>query len=45
MVWIGLDMDREDIEAQLDACLLTDDEMMSDWTTFADPIPPFVAAN
>ena len=45
MVWIGLDMDRKDIEAQLDACLLTDDEMMSDWTTFADPIPPFVATN
>jgi G3E family GTPase len=45
MVWIGLDMDRDEIEAQLDECLLTNEEMESDWTTLTDPIPPFVAAN
>lgn len=45
MVWIGLDMDCDNIEAQLDSCLLTDEEMTSDWSTFADPLPPFVAAN
>jgi G3E family GTPase len=45
MVWIGLDMDREEIESELDACLLTDEEMQSDWTKFSDPLPPFVIAN
>lgn len=45
MVWIGLDMDREEIESELDACLLSDEEMESDWTKFADPLPPFVQAN
>lgn len=45
MVWIGLDMDRDEIEAQLDECLLTNEEMDSDWTTLTDPLPPFVAAN
>ncbi len=45
MVWIGLDMDRDEIEAQLDECLLTNEEMKSDWTTLTDPLPPFVAAN
>ncbi|MGB2992052.1 MAG: GTP-binding protein [Paenisporosarcina sp.] len=45
MVWIGLDMDREEIESQLDACLLTNEEMESDWTALTDPLPPFVAAN
>ena len=45
MVWIGLDMDRDEIEAQLDECLLTNEEMESDWTTLTDPLPPFVAAN
>jgi len=38
-------MDREEIENQLDECLLTNEEMESDWTTLADPLPPFVAAN
>jgi len=44
MVWIGLDMDREEIEEQLDSCLLTVEEMKIDWTTFADPLPAFVVA-
>lgn len=45
MVWIGLDMDREEIESELDACLLSDEEMESDWTKLADPLPPFVQTN
>ncbi|QBP42196.1 GTP-binding protein [Paenisporosarcina antarctica] len=45
MVWIGLDMDREEIEEQLDSCLLTEEEMKIDWTTFADPLPAFVVAD
>lgn len=43
LVFIGLDMDRQDIEEQLDACLLTDVEMQVDWSTFADPLPRFVS--
>lgn len=45
MVWIGLDMNREEIESELDSCLLTDEEMKSDWTKLEDPLPPFVEAN
>lgn len=44
MVWIGLDMNREEIEAELDACLVTDEEMQSDWTKLLDPLPAFVEA-
>jgi len=32
-------MDREDIHASLDECLLTEAEMASDWTLFADTLP------
>ncbi|MFJ8066008.1 GTP-binding protein [Psychrobacillus sp. NPDC096426] len=45
MVWIGLDMNRDEIESQLDECLLTDAEMESDWTKLSDPLPPFIEAN
>lgn len=38
-VLIGIHMDREELEASLDACLLTAEEMKSDWTQFADPFP------
>lgn len=41
MVWIGLEMDRYEIETGLDSCLLTDEEMESDWTKLSDPLPPF----
>jgi len=44
LVFIGLDMDREEIEADLDDCLLTEEEMADDWSGFADPLPKFVAA-
>ncbi|MEK4712318.1 GTP-binding protein [Sporosarcina sp. FSL K6-5500] len=44
LVFIGLDMDREEIEEDLDDCLLTEEEMAMDWSGFADPLPIFVAA-
>ena len=44
LVFIGLDMDREEIEEDLDDCLLTEEEMAMDWSGFADPLPKFVAA-
>lgn len=41
VVMIGIDMDRTEIEESLDNCLLTDKEMMEDWTIFQDPLPLF----
>lgn len=41
LVLIGLEMNREAIEADLDQCLLTEEEMNMDWTIFPDPIPAF----
>ncbi|OKL35654.1 GTP-binding protein [Domibacillus mangrovi] len=42
IVMIGLDMDRKIVETSLDHCLLTDEEMNMDWSTFTDPLPPFI---
>jgi len=39
LVLIGIDMDREAIISELDHCLLTDDEMKSDWNSFEDQFP------
>ncbi|AIQ12355.1 GTP-binding protein [Paenibacillus durus] len=39
IVFIGMDMDRADIEARLDRCLLTDEEMKQDWSKFNNPLP------
>jgi G3E family GTPase len=44
LVFIGIDMNREEIEASLDECLLTDEEMKQDWGTFLDPLPEFTVA-
>ncbi|ANB62270.1 GTP-binding protein [Anoxybacteroides amylolyticum] len=41
LVFIGIDINQEEIEASLDKCLLTDEEMQKDWKTFVDPIPEF----
>ncbi|MFI8576003.1 GTP-binding protein [Rossellomorea aquimaris] len=41
IVFIGLEMNREEIEQSLDSCLLTEKEMTEDWTKFKDPIPAF----
>lgn len=45
LVMIGLEMNREDVESSLDKCLLTDEEMKEDWTSFKDPLPPFTVAS
>ncbi|WP_435622286.1 GTP-binding protein [Anoxybacillus eryuanensis] len=43
LVFIGIDMDEQEISSSLDTCLLTDEEMGKDWSTFVDPLPPFVS--
>ncbi|KAB7708644.1 GTP-binding protein [Bacillus aerolatus] len=44
LVLIGIDMDKTEIEQSLDECLLTEEELKKDWTSFKDPLPPFVEA-
>ncbi|MNP46924.1 putative metal chaperone YciC [compost metagenome] len=39
IVMIGIDMDRLELERQLDHCLLTEEEMDSDWSLFHNPLP------
>ncbi|WP_246070401.1 GTP-binding protein [Paenibacillus kobensis] len=39
VVFIGIDMDRDQISKSLDHCLLTDQEMKSDWRQFEDRLP------
>jgi G3E family GTPase len=39
VVFIGVGMNRADIEARLDRCLLTEEEMKQDWSTFNNPLP------
>ncbi|MEC2071551.1 GTP-binding protein [Alkalihalophilus marmarensis] len=39
LVFIGLELNRKEIEAYFDQCLVTEEEMNQDWTTFNDPIP------
>ncbi|MHA7137908.1 GTP-binding protein [Rossellomorea arthrocnemi] len=41
IVFIGLEMNRKEIEQSLDSCLLTEIEMREDWTEINDPIPAF----
>ncbi len=42
VVFIGIDLNQEDIASSLDACLLTEKEMNMDWTSFPDPLPTSV---
>ncbi|MDQ0242976.1 G3E family GTPase [Bacillus fengqiuensis] len=44
LVMIGIDMNQAEIEKSLDTCLLTEEEMKKDWSSFKDPLPPFVEA-
>lgn len=39
IVFIGVAMNREDIESRLDRCLLTAEEMKQDWSSFNNPLP------
>lgn len=44
LVLIGHNMVREEIEESLNKCLLTDEEIDMDWTTFIDPLPAFTVS-
>lgn len=39
LVLIGMEMDRTQLEALLDRCLLTPEEMELDWSEFHNPLP------
>ncbi|MBP1154662.1 MULTISPECIES: GTP-binding protein [unclassified Paenibacillus] len=39
MVFIGIGMDQTGFSSELDACLLTPEEMKSDWTKLKDELP------
>ncbi|WP_339179025.1 GTP-binding protein [Paenibacillus sp. FSL R5-0701] len=39
LVMIGIEMERESIEDELDQCLLSDEEMLADWGHFDNPLP------
>ncbi|RCW65882.1 GTP-binding protein [Saliterribacillus persicus] len=41
LVFIGIDINKEEIIHGLNMCLLTDDEMKQDWNNFHDPLPVF----
>ena len=43
-VMIGVDMKRAEVEQALDRCLLTEDEMIQDWSQFFDPLPQWPVA-
>ncbi|MBU7595366.1 GTP-binding protein [Metabacillus halosaccharovorans] len=45
LVMIGIDMNRDEIEASLNLCLLTDAEMQQNWSQFNDPLPAFGVTN
>lgn len=45
LVFIGVELDRERLEANLDACLLTDEEFaggVDAWRTLANPFAPYI---
>lgn len=39
LVLIGIKMDEPEIRGALDACLLTEEELSQDWSTFRDTLP------
>ncbi|MFF2753262.1 GTP-binding protein [Psychrobacillus sp. NPDC058041] len=45
IVFIGMDMNKEEIVTALDECLLTEEEMKMNWSLIEDPLPAFVSAN
>ncbi|MFP7492451.1 GTP-binding protein [Terribacillus saccharophilus] len=42
LVFIGIDMPREELIRSLDDCVLTDEEMLMDSAVFTDPLPAFI---
>jgi G3E family GTPase len=45
IVFIGIEMEKEKIIKSLDSCLLTEQELQMDWSSFVDPLPPFPTMN
>lgn len=45
LVFIGIDMNKEEIEQSLDQCLLMELEMCQPWDRLHDPIPPFTTVS
>jgi len=41
LVMIGIQMDQQEIETELDQCLLTEMEMQQDWSLYEDRLPAF----
>jgi G3E family GTPase len=41
LVFIGIDLSKDEVETSLDGCLMTDEEMASDWSVLKDPLPAF----
>ena len=41
LVMIGIGMNQHQILEDLDKCLLTEEELVQDWTIFVDPLPDF----
>lgn len=44
LVFIGIDMNEDEIIKTLDRCLLTTEEMNQDWAAFKDPLPKFMVS-
>jgi G3E family GTPase len=43
LVLIGIEIDWAEVEEELEACLLTEQEMTADWGMFRDPLPAWPA--
>ncbi|MGW6300636.1 GTP-binding protein [Peribacillus butanolivorans] len=41
LVMIGIQMKQQEIENELDQCLLTEIELQQDWSLYEDPLPAF----
>lgn len=41
LVFIGIEMNQQQITADLNQCLLTEHEYVQDWSSFSDPLPAF----
>lgn len=45
LVMIGMDMEQAELEAELDQCLVREDELAGDWSRFENPLPWFSDAD
>ena len=41
LVMIGIQMNQQEIENELDQCLLTEMELQQDWSLYEDRLPAF----